>query len=257
MCYTVTAAHPIVSGYVGDAIANSQRHRAEVLAKIADILRRGGIAASDVDAKATEIYEAKKSELAGLMHVSVNTIARRVIAMLHSGYLPPTEQRDIYSKLHRDNAQQCFADPVPESPIYGALNLASPRGGAPVFSSDIWVKLLCADISDRTTFTARDSYNITKPYLAEFDVAKAHELLRSEVFTWDTVLDYVLNRFWDVQELKDASYVEAQVWGGVSTANVESIHVRSSLNPTFLSELERCVSTDVLSRIKSMICLFD
>lgn len=249
--------HPIVQEYLRDAEANSARHRAELFTKIRDILEKAGIPSDKIDAKAEEVYASKRTEITGRMHVSVNTRGERVIALVEYGKLQPSVSRNIYSKLHRTNAEECFDDNLKESPIYGALNLDSPRGAAPAYCPDLWLKLSSADIQDSTTFTARDSYTVTLPFLAEFEVGRGREALRHEIYTWETVPDYFLNRFWGLQDVDTTTYVEAQVWGGVLITTVESFHIHSNLLDPFLTRLERCAQGDNVKYVKDRLIVFD
>ncbi len=249
--------HTVVQSFSRYAQANSEQQRNEVLTKIRDIIKLAGIPDEKLDQKQTEIYQVKRAEVISLMHISVNVTGDRTIQLVKDGELPMSKARDIYSKLHRTNAEQCFGIVEPEVSIYGGLNLNSQHGAAPNFSPDIWLKLVRSEIQNRTTFTARDSYNITLPFLAEFELNRGREALRSEIYTWETVPDYVLNRFWDVQDIKTTAYIEAQIWGGVLLNHVETFHIKRTFVDLFLEALEEKSPADRLQLVRDRIVLFD
>lgn len=247
----------MVQAYRDIAQANAARHHEELLIKVRDILQKAGIGPDEISAKAKEIYESRRAEIIESMHVSVNTKGERVIALLEDSKLHPSFPKDIYSRLHRENAEQCFGEDLEESPIYGALNTSSFCGAAPIYSPDLWLKLSSADVRNRTTFTARDSYSVTLPFLAEFELVKGREALTHEIYTWETIPDYFLNRFWGLQEVDTTGYVEAQVWEGVLITNIESFHIHSSFIDSFLTHLEKCTKGDNVEYLKERLVVFD
>ena len=249
--------HPIIEKYVDAAQSNAARHRKELLTKLRDILRKADVPSGIVGARATEVYESKRAEILEHMHVSINVRSERVIRLVDKDILQPSIPKNIYSRLHRENAEQCFDESLEESPIYGALNVNSARGAAPLYCPDIWLRLFTSDVIDRTTFTARDSYNVVLPYLAEFEPVRGREALICEIYTWETVPDYFLNRFWDLQDADTTAYIEAQVWGGVSIDSVESFHVETKMIDSFITQLEKCANANNVKYVEERLTAFD
>jgi len=240
-----------------DAEGNSSRHRGQVLEKIRNILKLAGIPEQELNKKRDEVYQTKRLEILRLMHVSINVTGDRAIQLIKSGELSKSQPTNIYSILHRKNAEQCFGCTQSETPIYGALNLKSSRGAAPLFSPNIWLQLVSSDIYERITLTARDSYNITLSFLADFEINRGKQALRSEIYTWDTIPEYFLNRFWDIQEVETTSYIEAQIWGGVFMKNIKIFHIKKSFVDEFLKALEIVTSAENFALVKNRIVTYD
>jgi len=211
----------------------------QAIARVRDILDRSdGKFDTDLDTKSAQIYTAKRCEVATRMHVSVNLPTGRMLGMVDTGVLLPTEPANIYSRLHRDNAEQAMGvSPAAPPPVYAALSLDCPMGAAPCFGPQLWLELESNKIRDRVTFTARDSYDVTEPWRADFDLQAAIRAFQREVFTWETVPDYYLSRFWGLEPAALPDYIEAQVWGGVTLEDVARFHAADSLREEFVAEL--------------------
>jgi len=244
---------------VGDfAEANAARHASQSIVKIRDVLARsGGTFDTDLDTKARRIYAEQRAAVEAKMHVSINLRVDRALAMIETGALQPTRPDNTHSRRHRDNAEKAMRlteDLTP--PIYGALNIDSPVGGAPCFRSDFWLQLDNHRVRDRLTFTARDSYDVTKPWRADFEENLASRAFSHEVFTWNTVPDYFLNRFWGIQETLLPHYVEAQVWGGVLLEDVAHFHAHESVSQEFQVQLDELGDTARAQYVVDRIRLF-
>ncbi len=246
--------HKVVASHTRSAEKNARRDDKQVRAKIGDILERAGISSSDISSKVNEVYNLKLKEMASLAHISINTPGDRVLALVDDGRLSPSRPRDIYSKMFRENAENCFRGTSSESPIYGALNINSLNGAAPGYCPDMWLRLAGKDIAHMTTFTARDSYNITLPFLGGFNTVSGQEAIQREIYTWENVGTFFLNRFWGWQD--KTCYVEAQLWGPVRLKHIESFHVHTSFKKAFETELSKCRDPLSVKYVKDRLQVF-
>lgn len=253
-----TEEHHIVRCYKKYAQSNARRHRRSSLQKIGEILNCDKTPSEEVSQRSEKIYLSKRNHLETSMHVSVNIKNDRLRTLLEVGELRPSIPRTEIDKRYRYNAEQCFSPGSTESPIYGALNLYSTCGGAPSYSDDfkVWVKLSSAEIKSRTTFTARDSHYLTLACFPDFDLNQSTKALLREIFTWDTIPDFILNRFWGCQELSTTDYVEAQVWGQVYICDIESFHVKEDIFDSLLADLDELNETENLNYFKARLVKF-
>lgn len=108
--------HPVVLRYQTDATRNAERQIHELRAKLTDILQHSGVPSSECTQKARDVIENKRRELEKKVHVSINTKLERVLRLVEDGKLKPAAPKDIYSKLHRRNAERVFGTGGP--PLY-------------------------------------------------------------------------------------------------------------------------------------------
>jgi len=215
---------------------NATLHRELVTRKIAAVLQAAG-SAEPILATAASIVGENRASLAVAAHVSINLRAERLLSLVATGELAPSQPANSNDRQIRINAEGAFASPTLGAPVYGALNWSSDRGGAPAFEPLLWIELR-RETMTRTTFTSRNTYDVTNPYLSDFDAVLARQRLERELFVWDDVLDYCLNRFWTIQEKEFAGFIEAQVWGGLRMEHVNAIHVDVGYRSRLVERIE-------------------
>lgn len=138
---------------------------------------------------------------------------------------------NIFGYLQRWVNELCFGRMVSaKSPIYGALNCCAERGGAPYFGRHYWLKLKSDKIKGRTTFSTRDSMDITSfAFIRSYSSAQsACRAISSTIMDWDTAIAYFMQDHKCVKKetsSDEREYVEAQIWGGVNLDDVEEIHI--------------------------------
>ena len=228
----------IVDKFQADSEENAKRCRDIVKRKIESILSLSGITENLHD-RVEHIYQRARNKLANTIHISINLRPNRFLKMVKGNILPVDKQENQYDQLFRDNIESIWVADKSLRPVYGALNWECVKGGAPMFGGDLWLELKRYVMESGTTFSARDSYNIVLPFLSNFDKILAENKLRAETYCWDGILDQCLERFWIIQDLRGAEYIEAQIWRPVRLEDVEAVHIRESHCPRLIAEIRK------------------
>jgi hypothetical protein len=239
------------------ADANAKREKEATIKKLHDVVSRTSTQSQDIDSETSRIYEDRREEVAKSMHVSVNLKADRFFSMLEGGILYPTVPSQKCDRAYREKVEKAFHNGDGESPVYGALNISSTRGGAPLFSAYLWLELDTEAIRHRTTFTGRDSVTIARPHFKDVTEQQARDSLMSETYDWDTVVEYYLNRFWSEQDATSTNYIEAQIWNPVQISDVQAIHVHEGFKAEFVDGLEKCDAEYNVLYAKQRIVIFN
>lgn len=217
--------------------ANADRLRSRVNIKIKDVLDRSS--ADRADWRTRRAIDSARRYLASLGHVSINIPPDRLLVLLHTGLLPPTTKLTNPERQLRLAAESAFRPTPSRTPVYGAFNWSSPAGAAAAFGSDCWLRLKKDVAAKRCTYTARDSYHITLPYIPSLSDDVRRERLARELFDYQGAVELALDRFWTIQDVHTPDYIEAQVWGGVRFADIATIHIHADLRAQLEDELDR------------------
>ena len=113
--------------------------------------------------------------------------------------------------------------------IYGAFNWTSSTGAAPAYSPTRWLEIPIGKVVDSLSFTRRDSYVVTLPFLSDYAASIAQERLRLEILCARGVYDACLERFWTIQQTTWSDYIEAQIWRPLLLEDVRIFHLREDI----------------------------
>jgi len=249
--------YKIVNRFTTFAKRNGEWHHQMVLKKLSSILYSVKLETGpEIESK--RLYATAKKYLNEKAHISINVSWERFLELAVKDELPVTKPVNEADAKLRENAEMCFRDNNNVSPIYGALNWDSSKGGAPSYSPDLWLKVNKEIVENHATFTSRDSYTILLPYFNNFNIDSARLRLYQEIFDWSGIIDYCLDRFWTIQHYDTPEYIEAQIWKRLTLDDIDSVHVLKSLHSDLVQELNSgLLDKQRSSRIVSMLKIFN
>lgn len=203
------------------------------------------------------------------IHVSVNMKLDRFYHFIETGEL---EQFNLENRLHdlklrvealkkpkkfqlgeifeifdREINELCFGRQKSSiSPIYGALNHCSLNGGAPYFGEECWLKLQTDRIKSRTTFTPKDSGDLTNHKWSNFSAQMGCRIIKDHIMEWESaIVSFEKTHTHNTHLCADLrNYIEAQIWGGVMWDDIEEIYIvtydiKRNLEPIVVKDFEK------------------
>lgn len=245
----------IIQQFITFTKRNKEWHYNNVMRKLFSIIQMLKTITNPKDESIT-IYNKSRKLLRSKAHISINLNWQRFINMVKSNKLAITIPKNRKEMMFRENAEKCFRDDNKISPVYGALNWDSKKGGAPSYSVDLWLKVKKNVMKDYSTFTARDSYTILLPFLESFNLITSKQMLYKEIFDWKGIIDFCLDRFWTIQNYDTTEYIEAQIWKTVTLDDIDTIYVLNIRKEKLVEELNIIIKdinrlNDIINKIKT------